>query len=301
MNTSINFDFLDIGATLYTPAINQHLLSIAQGKKFPQLKSLVLCLEDAIKQQDLPMAMKNIETFLQEYTFTNVRVFIRPADVQNMSALLQLPNIDKIDGFALAKFGTHNMDAYFSVVNNSKKVYGIMPVIESNDMFDQDKLKQIRDFLLKQTKHTVITLRLGGEDMFKSLGLKKSCEDSIHDFHISSKIFADVLSVFKPFGFNISAPVYNCLENTTIFSKEVQRDLKEGFFGKTIIHPNQARICHELYKVSTNELNEAKAILDETNAAIFRIHDSMCEPQAHHVWARVILKRADIYGVRSIK
>jgi citrate lyase beta subunit len=290
------FDYIELGGTMYTPAISPHIISIANGEKFPFLQSVVFCLEDAIKKEQLSDAIQNIQSFLQNYKQSNIKVFIRPRDVDNLKDILSLDGIEKIDGFSLAKFGLLNMQEYFRVFDTLQNRYHIMPVIESTDMFDVYKLKQIRDFLLVQTKHPIITLRIGGEDMFKTLGLKKSCEDSIHDFHISSKVFAELFSVFKPYGFNITAPVYNCLGHEEFLVSEVQRDIKEGFFGKTIIHPNQVKVCNEVYKVSTKELAEAKAILDSSNEAIFRFEDKMCEPQAHQIWAKNIIKRSEIYG-----
>jgi len=291
------FDHIELGGTMYTPATNKKLLQIASGEKFPYLKSVVFCLEDAIKDDEVGEAMENLAQFLQHYQRAEIKVFIRPKDVENLQNILALKDIHKIDGFALAKFGTSNMQNYFELLCYAKNRYHIMPVIESTDMFDSEKLKQIRDFLLTQTKHNIVTLRIGGEDMFKTLGIKKNCDESIHDFHISSKVFADLLSIFKPYGFNLSAPVYNCLENKEFFTREVKRDIKEGFFGKTIIHPAQAKITNECYKVSEDEVNEAKEIVNSSNEAIFRFHDKMCEPKAHNVWAKQILKRVEVYGV----
>ncbi|MEA3289986.1 MAG: HpcH/HpaI aldolase/citrate lyase family protein [Campylobacterota bacterium] len=294
-----DFDHIELGATMYTPAISKHILSIANADKFPFLKSVVFCFEDAIKETDIPKAMQNVQNMLENYKKADIKVFIRARDTNNLLEILNLKNIENIDGFAIAKFGTHNMKKYFDILNNTEIKYHIMPVIESKDMFDTDKLKLIRDFLLQQVKHNITTLRIGGEDMFKALSLKKNCEESIHDFHISSKIFADLFSVFKPYGFNITAPVYNCLENHPFFKKEVQRDIKEGFFGKTIIHPDQAKITNEVYAVTQKDLDEAKAILDVQNEAIFRFDDKMCEPTAHSVWAKTILKRCQIYGIEQ--
>lgn len=291
------FDFIDLGSTLYTPSISQHLLVIAHLEKFSHLTSVVFCLEDAIKDSQLDSAIENISNFLKHYQPTSLKVFLRPHDPENLKTLLKLKGIEKIDGFALAKFGTENMNTYFEILNKQKNKYYIMPVIESKDMFDSLKLQKIKDFLLKQTYHPVVTLRIGGEDMFKSLGIKKNCDKSIHDFHISSKIFAELLSIFKPYDFNISAPVYNCLENKDIFSQEVKRDIEEGFFGKTTIHPDQVKICNELYKVSPEEFEEASEVLKESNEAIFRFKNKMCEPKAHNVWAKNILKRAKTYGI----
>ena len=294
-----DFDYIELGSTLYTPSISKHLKSIASGEKFPHLTSVVFCLEDAIKDDQIDMAMENMKDFLSSYQRAHIKVFIRPRDHKNLKELLRLKDITKIDGFSLAKFGSSNMKKYFKILNNQKNKYHIMPVIESADMFDFKSLQKIRNFLLKQTKHNLITLRIGGEDMFKTLGIKKDCDESIHDFHISSKIFADIFSIFKPYGFNIAAPVYNCLENKDFFKAEVQRDIKEGFFGKTLIHPDQASITNEVYKVSQKEFDEANAILCSSNEAVFRFEDKMCEPKAHNVWAKNILKRAKIFGITT--
>lgn len=290
------FDHIELGSTLYTPSINKNLNTIASGAKFPHLTSVVFCLEDAIKEEQIQEAIKNIESFLKNHIPSKVKIFIRPRSIENLKVLLNLEGIPKIDGFALAKFGAHNMQEYFELLVD--KSFYIMPVLESNDLFDSQKLKQIRDFLLPH-KEMIITLRIGGEDMFKALSIKKECDESIHDFHISSKIFAELLSIFKLVGFNLSAPVYNCLEHLDFFEKEVQRDIKEGFCGKTIIHPDQAKICNEVYKVTQKEYNEANQILNQDNEEIFRFEDKMCEPSAHYIWATNIIKRSKIFGIQS--
>ena len=292
------FHYIELGGTLYTPATNKNLLAIASGEKFPFLKSVVFCLEDAIKDNEVKSALDNISNFLLEYKKGNIKVFIRPHNNHNLQELLTLKNIENIDGFSLAKFGTGNQEEYFYTLNNQKHKFHIMPVIESKDMFNSERFMNIQEFLSAQKEHNIITLRIGGEDMFKTLGIKKECEDSIHDFHVSSKVFANILSIFKPYGFNVAAPVYNCLEHKKLFTKEVERDLKEGFFGKTIIHPDQAKVINESYKVSKDQYKEAKEILDHTNEAVFRFKDKMCEPKAHNVWAQNILLRAEFYGVR---
>jgi citrate lyase beta subunit len=292
------FDYIELGASMYTPATNKNLIAIAEGLKFPHLRSVVFCLEDAIKDEEIESALKNVALFLEKYKRENIKVFLRPKNIENLQQIIELLGIEKIDGFALAKFGIHNMEGYFKILSCLKQKYHIMPVIESSDMFENEKLCQIKDFLLTQKQHHIVTLRIGGEDMFQMVGIKKGCEDSIHDFHISSKILGDLLSVFKPYGFNIAAPVYNCLENKEFFVKEVQRDIKEGFFGKTIIHPDQSAITNECYKVTKEELDEAKEILKSTNDAIFRFQNRMCEPKAHGVWATNIVRRAKVYGLR---
>ena len=292
------FNFIELGATLYVPSTHKSILNIANGDKYTQLRSVVFCLEDAIKDDEVKFATQNISKMLSSFKRSKIKVFIRPRDIENLKELLKLKNIEKIDGFSLAKFGLKNMKKYFKILNKTKEDYHIMPVIESIDLFDIKNLKKIRNFLLLQTKHNIITLRVGGQDMFNFIGLKKDCKSSIHDFHISCLVFANLLGVFKPFGFNISAPVFNCLENLEFFKKEVQRDIKEGFFGKTLIHPKQIAITNNCYKVTKDEYEEASQICNINSDAIFRYKDNMCEPASHNNWASIILQREKEFGIR---
>jgi citrate lyase beta subunit len=294
-----DFDHIELGATLYTPATNKNLIDLASGKKFSYLTSIVFCLEDAIKDDEIDDAMLNLQNFLEQFKVSHIKIFIRPHDANNLNDILNLKYIEKIDGFSLAKFSYENSMSYFDILNQSNHKFHIMPVIESQSMFDTQKLINIRNILLSQKIHNINTLRIGGEDMFKMIGIKKDCEQSIHDFHISSKVFGELLSIFKPYGFNLCAPVYNCLENISFLKKEILRDLKEGFFGKTCIHPIQVKTCNELYKVTQNEIDEAKSILNNLNDAIFRFENKMCEPKAHSLWANQIIKRSKIYGIKT--
>ncbi|MEA1917338.1 MAG: HpcH/HpaI aldolase/citrate lyase family protein, partial [Campylobacterota bacterium] len=223
-----DFSAVELGASLYVPATHKDILAIANGEKFPHLKSVIFCLEDAINCDDLEVSMKNITNMLNNFEQNELKLFIRPRDIENLTQLLKAPNIKKIDGFALAKFSTCNMHEYLSVLETTCSAFHLMPVLESLDMFDINALKNIREFLLKKRIHNILTIRVGAEDMFKMIGIKKDCNTSIHDLHVSSGVLADILATFKPYGFNVSSTVYNCLKNLEFFTQEVRRDVKEG-------------------------------------------------------------------------
>lgn len=61
------FDYIDLGSTMYTPATNKSIELIANGTKFPFLRSVVFCLEDAIKDEEINSAITNITLFLTKY------------------------------------------------------------------------------------------------------------------------------------------------------------------------------------------------------------------------------------------
>ncbi len=53
-------DALKLGATLYIPAIKDNLAAIANGEKYPQLRSMVFCTEDSIYDKDIDKALEKM-------------------------------------------------------------------------------------------------------------------------------------------------------------------------------------------------------------------------------------------------
>ena len=221
-----------LGATLYLPAIHKNLRAVALNAKYSQAKSIIIDFEDAIFDEDMLQATKNITELLAEITQQELLIFIRPRSLDHLQTLLELEHIDKIDGFVLAKCDTQNMKEYFLPLQ--EKAFWIMPVLESTEIFDSSKIALIKAFLLEHQKQ-ILTLRFGGEDLSSYLGLKRQCEDIIYDFYPLQQLLSSIVLNFKSLGFNISAPVFACFKNEQGFLKEVREDLKMGLFGKTVI------------------------------------------------------------------
>jgi len=160
------------------------------------------------------------------------------------------------------------------------------------------KLEEIRSFLLT-CKLPVLTLRLGGEDMMQFLGLKRRCEDNIYTLVAPSRVIADVLTCFKPYGFNVTATVFNCIHHDTLYKENVKEDLRQGFIGKTIIHPDQISPINEAYKVSQQEFEMATKMLKQDTKAIIVQEGQMGEKFAHTAWAKVILERHRFFGLTA--
>ncbi|MCA9774036.1 MAG: HpcH/HpaI aldolase/citrate lyase family protein, partial [Myxococcales bacterium] len=69
-----------------------------------------------------------------------------------------------------------------------------------------------------------------------------------------------------------------------------------GFISKTAIHPAQVPIIEGAMRVSGEEEEAARAILNQEARAVFQIGGVMCEPATHAGWARRVLARAEIFG-----
>ena len=287
-------DPAELGATLFVPALHKDLQEIAEGKKYPNLKSVLIDSEDGIGESDLADALTKIKEMLLKLKKGSCLVFIRPRDVEVLKEFLTLDGIDKIDGFILPKFSLSNADEYLSVLGNS---YAFMPSIEGEELFNHAKLTQLRDILLPSFEQ-IITIRFGLEDMLRQLRIVRKCNDSIFDFSATSVVLGNFIATFKSAGFNVSGGVYPCFKEMDRFKLDVLRDLKEGLFSKTIIHPNQIDIVNELYKVSSKEFDEALEIC-ESSKSLFNQDGEMAEVTTMRPRALEIIKRAEVYGVRK--
>ena len=286
-------NYIELGATLFIPAIHKDLEAVVCNNKYPQLKSVLIDTEDGINNKSLDVAFKAIEKLLNIYEKKKLLVFVRPRNIEALGEILKLKNINRIDGFILPKFSLSNAQDYFYLLKDYD--FSVMPSIEGEELFNHNSLYRLRTVLLKNRKN-ILLVRFGLEDMLRQLKMKRSCEDTIFDFSATSYVLGSFIATFKSAGFAISGGVYPCFSDDDGFIKDVKRDLKEGLFSKTIIHPRQIKLTNELYKVTKQELEEALEI-SKNSEAVFNQNDKMAEVVTMKPQAQEIILRAEVYGV----
>ncbi|WP_369694500.1 HpcH/HpaI aldolase/citrate lyase family protein [Rahnella sikkimica] len=75
-----------LGATLYMPATRSDIAKSVLSNEIEGLRSIVICLEDAVSEADVPAAMDNLKQYSQRYVSAKAEgqgaewplVFIRP-------------------------------------------------------------------------------------------------------------------------------------------------------------------------------------------------------------------------------
>ena len=117
----------------------------------------------------------------------------------------------------------------------------------------------------------------------------------IYDTPIGTLAY-QLLGCFVPHGFYLSAPVFEYLDQPMLFMQELNRDVKLGLVGKTVIHPSQIALVQQAYCVPTSLLDEAQAILHSEAKAVFKYNNTMLEPATHRAWATEIVNRAEVFG-----
>ena len=293
-----NFDYLKLGASLYVPATHRDILAIANNHKLPHLRSVIFCLEDSVLETDVPVALANVSAMLHELVPTPGKLrFIRVRNLEILDECLKLDGIDKVDGFVLPKTTLQSFRGYFSRLEHTK--FLVMPTLETKEALDPVAMAGLRDFILENNyAHRVLALRIGGNDLLNLFDLRRSTTRTMYDSPMRY-VIGQLVACFRPHGFNLTSPVCELLFDRDILNEEVSLDLEAGLFGKTAVHPDQVSIIEAHYKVEAHLVDEARAILEPTAPAVFRMNGRMCEPATHRNWAEAILARAEIYGVHG--
>lgn len=290
---------LALGATLYMPCTREDLADALFGaKRVPGLRSAVLCLEDAVLERDLPIALARLSTFLR---FLATRpndageplLFVRPRSVPMLEHVLRMPGADRLTGFVLPKVHAASLPAYLGTALSPHHL--LMPTLETREACDPREMRRLRDQLLA-VQERILALRIGGNDLLRTMGLRRAAGRTAYDGPLGSLI-GSLVATFAPWGFALSAPVFEHFSDTALLRDEVALDIEHGLLTKTAIHPDQVAIIHAGLAVPAEELAEARLLLAPDAPAVFAIDGVMCEPATHRGWAERLLDRAAIYGV----
>lgn len=289
-----------LGATLYVPATHHDLADIIVKSKMDDLRSMVICLEDAIKETEIDQAFQNLTTTLSTWSKHTHKerplVFIRPRHQAMVNDLKQLTHIELVDGLVLPKFDQYSLRQWEKVLEDTPKHWLYMPTLETQAMLDPVQVHELRTLLRTHPlRKQVLVLRIGGNDLLSCLRLRHGTAHTLYDGPLGY-VVAMLVSQFVPDGFYLTAPVFDCFSNKKLLKAEIERDLLHGLVGKTVIHPRQIRTIHNALKVPQSDIATAKRILDSSMPAVFKFEGAMCEPSTHQRWAEQVLERAKYFG-----
>ncbi len=284
-----------MGASLYVPATHKRLMAVANGERLDHVRSLIFCTEDAVAECDLNWAMFNLSTVLasmREGGQTQRFVRVRNPDV--MARVLAMRGVEKLAGFVLPKVTRHNFDDYFSQVRHTNHL--LMPTLETAEVFDDTEMRQLRAVLeAPDVRPRILALRIGGNDLLALLGLRRPRTMTLYRTPLGP-VMGRLVTIFRPHGFVLTAPVFEHLDLPELLDQEVAEDIAHGMVGKTAIHPSQIALIEQHYRVKPHDLEAARAILDTASPAVFQMHNSMCEVATHRAWAQRMVEQSSVFG-----
>ena len=293
-----------LGATLYMPATRPDLLNVILHQKIADLRSMVICLEDALREDQVEAGLGNLKLCLRELrrqTDHRLRplVFVRPRHPQMAQDLLTFNGIDDIDGFVLPKFDNHSFAGWYAIIQRAPAHFMFMPTLETAKILDEYEVRKLCEQLQHDDiKSRILALRIGGNDLLSCLRLRTHHSRTLYDGPLGY-IVAMLVTHFAPAGFYLTAPVFEYFKDHTVLQSEFQRDLLHGLVGKTVIHPSQIATIHHALKVDKHDYEAALRILDIAMPAVFQFDGAMCELTTHHRWAVQVMERAQHFGYCS--
>lgn len=327
-----------VGSLLYTPATNKKIANKILNKEIPHLKSIALCLEDAIGSGQVAEAEKQVKETLSVLDGNKnflegdlPLIFIRVREPQQMWRLYRKCGslLELITGFLIPKFNKDNMQDYIENFHKVKEkmetpLY-ILPIIEStNAIYIQkriDNLLQIREGL-DLIKDEVLNVRVGGADFSNIFGIRRKMSDTIWDVRVGSNCLADIINMFSKdyvvsgavweyfdsgklnYGYDISTGIQIQLVDYAWkigLKKELYLDRLNGMIGKTCIHPKQLEWVQKSLIVNREDYEDATQIVNASVSeyGVLNGHGKMNELRTHINWAKKIIKLASIYGVKE--
>lgn len=217
-----------LGATMYMPG-NKDFAQAILDQKYLGLASMVMCFEDACREEDVPSAELNsialldtINAAIDEGTFDYKNlplIFFRVRNVEqfkHFASMLKPEHIRLITGFNFPKFNTSNGEAYYSHLAELNEKFGEilygMPIIEDRCVaFKETRLNELIGIkkILDKYEQLVLNVRVGGTDFSSCFGVRRGISYTIYDIMTVRDCLMDILNVFSRDNlYTVSGPVW---------------------------------------------------------------------------------------------
>ncbi|WP_353853882.1 HpcH/HpaI aldolase/citrate lyase family protein [Bacillus sp. Bos-x628] len=251
-----------LGATLYMPATRQDLADMLLSQKYEALCSVVFCLEDAIGDQEVETAERNLVVQLtrlaQELTHSPDTadklplLFIRvrsPKQILKMANMLG-PSLHLLTGFVFPKCSVHNAVQYLdnlqlAATQTNTRLYG-MPILETPDLLEKETrfavLAKLKQIMLNHEEH-ILNIRIGATDLCGLYGIRRDHKTTIYEIRIIADLITDIMNYFGR-SFVVSGAVWEYFEVARKDTKPYLRALPKA----SEFYPSEFDYLHGLLK-----------------------------------------------------
>ncbi|MQY11328.1 hypothetical protein SRB5_14430 [Streptomyces sp. RB5] len=215
-----------LGATLYTPATRPDLAASVVKQAARGVVSMVLCLEDAIADGDVPAAEANVVRQLRELHERGETalplLFVRTREAAQIPDLVTRlgPAARLLSGFVLPKFTEERGIPFLEAIAEAEAgadgpltLYA-MPVLESPELLHLETRRETLAGIQRVTdkyRERILALRLGVTDFCSVYGLRRAPEITAYDLQIVASAIGDVVNTFgraDGTGFTVTGPVW---------------------------------------------------------------------------------------------
>lgn len=233
-----------VGATMYMPSY-QDIIGKLLNKEFKGLTSMVMCFEDAIREEDVERGEINVKETLSELANAVERgaitidelplIFVRVRSTEQFSnfvSSLTAAEADMLSGFTFPKFSARNGACYLGQMlkfqKQFKTIFYGMPILESPEiMYKETRMKELLQIkeILGHFRHSILNVRVGGTDFSSLYGIRRGIDNTMYDIMVVADALKDIINVLmrSDDGFVISAPVWEYFSNQRVLKPQVRK------------------------------------------------------------------------------
>lgn len=217
-----------LGATMYMPG-NKDFAQAILDQKYLGLASMVMCFEDACKEEDVPSAEINSIALLDTinaaigagtFDYRNLPlIFFRVRNVEqfkHFASMLRPEHVHLITGFNFPKLNSTNAEEYYGYLRKLNQQFGEvlygMPIIEDRRVaFKETRIEELIVIkeILDNYEDLVLNVRVGGTDFSACFGVRRGIDYTIYDIMTVRDCLTDILNVFsRDNQYTVSGPVW---------------------------------------------------------------------------------------------
>ena len=217
-----------LGATLYMPATRPNIHQDLLSKKHAGLSSMVICLEDAIGDDEVEMAEDLLCSELENLSSDLVKglceeedlplIFVRIRSYEQLMRLKsRIPNgMHLLTGFVLPKFSPaegYKILTEIKELNSHGYCLYAMPILETKEIIQKEtRLEELIGIkkVLDQYFELILNVRIGATDFSGLYGIRRNSDTTVYDIAVIRDCISDIINIFlradQPYV--ISGPVW---------------------------------------------------------------------------------------------
>lgn len=276
-----------LGATLYMPG-TKDIREKVLNHQLP-VTSFVMCCEDAIKEEDLPIAEQNILNTLDWFAdridegkmslndlpliFMRIR---NPDQFRDFVPRITKRQANILTGFNFPKFNSKNaLGMMRTLVETNARLgcllYG-MPILEGEEIaFIETRGQELLllENILEPYKELILNIRVGGTDMSSLFGVRRGINSTVYDIMPVRDALSDILNAFNRFNnYCVSGAVWEYFR--AYMDDDIDDVIKRNFHsalikGQDIVNPAIDGLLREVMLDRANGF-VGKTIIHPTHA-----------------------------------
>lgn len=244
-----------LGGTLYMPG-TRAIVDKILTRGMPELTSMVMCFEDAIRVEDLPAAEDNVlqqlmrladEVGRNEAVIDDIPlIFLRvrnPEQFISFASRLTTEQARILSGFVFPKFRSNNASVYLGELNMLSRKHDVMlygmPLLEGREIaYSESRTAELASLksILSAYREMILNIRVGGTDFSSIFGVRRGINSSIYDILPVRDALSEILNFFNRVedGYIVSGPVweYFLAYNEDDLAKLIGQQLHRSLLAK---------------------------------------------------------------------